>query len=371
VPRARRCLGAVLGRPAVPGIPVRARFEDQDIATTVDSEIARYYLENYLQGQRTRPELDASIDEAERCTTGPLPGSEALREMAGRFSVDFAALLLLRCIRHDPVNRRLYERFRSESANGLCDAAQTAAKDYRDYALLFVPGMLYQADPDSGADFHRPRELLAQLGFDQHLVEIDQVGPVEHNARIVAQHVIEHGRTGKKVILISASSAGPAIALTLAEHLGDTDARVVRAWVNIGGILRGSWRADAVFRWPTRWWLRALFAWKGWKRFDAGRSYCTAVSAERFARLRLPPHLLIVNYVGVPLSGDVSRRARRGYRRMRALGPNDGLTPILDAIAPGSLTIADLGLDHYYLHPQIDVKTMSLARTVLGWLESD
>ena len=37
---------------------------------------------------------------------------------------------------------------------------------------------------------------------------------------------------------------------------------------------------------------------------------------------------------------------------MRPLGPNDGLTPLIDVLAHGGRTIVQLGLDHYYRDPK-------------------
>jgi hypothetical protein len=42
---------------------VRGIVGGQSIATRVDSEVARYYLETYLAGNRSNPTLDARIDQ--------------------------------------------------------------------------------------------------------------------------------------------------------------------------------------------------------------------------------------------------------------------------------------------------------------------
>jgi hypothetical protein len=65
----------------------------------------------------------------------------------------------------------------------------------------------------------------------------------------------------------------------------------------------------------------------------------------------------------------VSERARPGYVRLRKEGPNDGLTPIVDEILPGSVTIVELGLDHFYWHPEMPLRTVALAQAVIQWVE--
>jgi hypothetical protein len=96
----------------------------------------------------------------------------------------------------------------------------------------------------------------------------------------------------------------------------------------------------------------------------------TKRSRARFNLFNVPEHILVVNYIGIPLSGDITKRARDGYLVLRSEGPNDGLTLITDEIAPGSITIAELGLDHYFLYPEIDLKTVAMTQTIINYLES-
>ncbi|HTB79611.1 MAG TPA: SDR family oxidoreductase [Opitutaceae bacterium] len=353
-------------RGPLPALPARGTINDRPINTTVDSEIARYYLEHYLRNDRTQPGMDALIDEAERTIRNAPPSPEDLERLSRKFSVDFVSLLLLRSLQQQPDNQRLQERFRRELAATLAEAPMP---DYPGYIILFVPGFLYKQDPEVGADFRKPRDAITQLGLPHQLAEIDQIGSVENNAVEIARYITELSHTGKKIVLVGASSAGPAIALALGRQLDAAATSAVRAWVNVGGILRGSPRADEALLWPRRWLSRLICLWKGWD-YGIIASYTARVSRARFAGLQLPPHMLIVNFLGIPLSGDVSQRAWHGYLSLRDKGPNDGLTLITDAIAPGSRTIAEPGLDHYFLDPAITAKTVALARTVLGCLES-
>jgi hypothetical protein len=351
---------------ATPPLPVKGRVGNTEIATSVDSEIARYYIEQYLQNNRTDPAKDALIEEVERTAQGRLPTLGELEDLSRRFSVDFASLFLIRHIQQDPGNRWLQERYQQELAATVAGAPMPG---YSEYVILFVPGFLYRQDPSAGADFARPRESITQLGLSHQLAEIDQFGSVEDNAKEIAREIIRLGGSGKKIVLVGASSAGPAIALALGEELGASEVQPVKGWVNVGGILRGSERADGALLWPRRWLSRLICLYKGWN-YNIIASYTAKISRKRFDRLQIPSHVFIVNFIGIPLSGDVSKRAKRGYRSLRDKGPNDGLTLITDAIAPGSHTIAEPGLDHYFLDPAISVKTVALARTVLGHLNS-
>lgn len=353
-------------RPATPAIPARGRIGRHEVATTVDAEIARYFLESYLGGARTDPAADARIDAALRSAGEAVPSSAQLRELAAAFSVDFAALCLARAIEEDPRSREIRESFCAELASTLTGAP---LPPFPGYLVLFVPGFLYRYDPESGADFRRARDILTRFGLDHVLVDIDQVGPVEANARVLADEIRRQARAGRQLVLVGASSANAAIALCLGDVLASAEQDAVRAWVNIGGILRGTERADAALRWPRRWLSWLICRWKGF-RYDALPGYTTRESRARCERLHLPPGLLVVNYVGIPLSGQVTERAWRGYLSLRAAGPNDGLTPIADALVSNSPTIAKVGVDHYFRDPSVEAETVALARTVLGKLEA-
>jgi len=62
----------------------------------------------------------------------------------------------------------------------------------------------------------------------------------------------------------------------------------------------------------------------------------------------------------VPLSGDISTDGAFGYSRMRELGPNDGLTMLVDQLLPGGLTIVEPGVDHYFGHPGRELRSLAL-----------
>jgi hypothetical protein len=157
------------------------------------------------------------------------------------------------------------------------------------------------------------------------------------------------------------------VAYALAMLAAAEQAPNVKAWVNIGGVLRGSALADTAVRWPQRWYV-SLFMLRG-DSFAGVNSLTTSRSAQRLAGVQIPARVLTVNYVGLPLSGQVSERARPGYVRLRKEGPNDGLTPVVDEILPGSATIVELGLDHFYWHPEMPLRTVALAQTVIQWVE--
>jgi hypothetical protein len=95
----------------------------------------------------------------------------------------------------------------------------------------------------------------------------------------------------------------------------------------------------------------------------------TVRGRQRFDSLRVPEHVLVVNYLGVPLTGSISFWAHRGFSALRKHGPNDGISLLSDMIFPGGVTLADLGNDHFMRGKPIDIITVALALTVIRWLE--
>jgi hypothetical protein len=146
----------------------------------------------------------------------------------------------------------------------------------------------------------------------------------------------------------------------LSQLAQSNEAAHIGAWVNIGGTLGGSALADLALTWPTCWFVEAAVL-PDDRSFEALRSITTVASAERARGLRLPAHLRTVNVIGVALSGQVSPRARLGYRLLRRHGANDGITLLGDAVAPNASTIVVPGADHFFAVPDIDAHTLAVA----------
>jgi hypothetical protein len=353
------------------GIPVQAELAGQSIRTTVDADIAKYYLEQYLQGLRSRPELDDVIGSLESDVGAGKSTRVALQNIARAHSTDLAALMLWQSLSTNSSNRVGFTLFREELRR-LKDApgraATTAVAGEPPVMIAFAPGWLYQSEQGSGADFARPRQILIESGARTVVLDIEENGTIERNAQLITRQLGELSHANPAIIVVSASKAGPEVALALSElHRRQPDHNV-KAWVNIGGILHGTALADRAVTWPWCWFVKLLVL--HGHSFDGIESMTTWRSAPRKDRVAIPPDMVVVNYIGIPLSGQVTERARLGYALMREQGPNDGLTPIVDEIAPASITIAELGLDHFFIDPDIDTKTIALANTVIRLVQA-
>jgi hypothetical protein len=355
---------------AVPRIEAAGVAAGQKVETTVDSEAARYYLERKGLPSYPDQKLYVQIDALHPVSDSFAISRDYLAQVAKAFSPDVAALHLAEHLFRNELNRRFqsalqqqFTRLKALNAKG-----GSAPRPTERYLVLFVPGMHYKSFPQTGADFAKPRQILTQMGLGNALLETDENGTVEGNAQLIAENIRKRSRGSANIILVSASKSGPETAQALGEVLSAHETEHIKAWINIGGLLQGTYLADWALRWPKRWFVQLLFAFKGWD-VQSARSITTPRSRERFCRSRIPKHILVINYIGIPLSGHITKRAKNNYRALRIHGPNDGLSLLSDEIVPDAITVVELGLDHYYLSPEIDMKAAALAYTVINQLE--
>ena len=359
------CVFALLGLPACAGLAVRGAVGGQIIETRVDSEVARYYLANYLAGNHTNPALDARIDQVYQTIKGNVPDRDELKNLTDEFSIDFAALLLADEISRVPLNRRFriafdeaYDYARKALPEGSAKLPPAAAQ----YEALIVPSYLYKRQNFNGADLAAPRKALQKVGLTCHFVEVSDDGPVESNAEIVMSAIRARAHSGRRLIIISASKSGPEVAQALTE-LGPAETRHVAAWINAVGALQGTPLIDDNA-------LPELEFIVG-KIDQAGvASMSVARSRQRFRSFHVPEHVLVVNFFGIPLTGSIGFRARRGFSPLEKYGPNDGIALLADMIFPGGITVTELGSDHFLMDQHLDVTAVALAISVIRWLEN-
>jgi hypothetical protein len=357
-------LAALLSLTACAGLAVRGSVGGQTIETRVDSEVARYYLGNYLAGKRSDALLDERIDRVYQSADGYLPGRDDLKKLSDDFSVDFAALYFADRITRVPANRRFrsdfdqaYEYTRKALPQGRVEIP-AAAK----YDVLFVPTYLYKRLTFTGADMAVPREALKQAGFTCYFVETQDDGAIEANADLVVAAIRAHAQSGRRLIIVSASKSGPEVALALT-RMEPAETGHVAAWINTVGALQGTPLVDEHLLPEIEFIVGQVDV--------AGKDSLTVVrSRQRFASFRIPEHVLVVNYFGIPTIGSISFMARLGFFPLRKYGPNDGLILLSDMVFPGGVTLVQLGSDHIQLNDRLDIAAVALAITVIRWLEN-
>ena len=187
----------------------------QPIDTRVDSEVARYYLGNYLAGNHSNPALDARIDSVYQRANSHLPDRSDLKHLSDQFSVDFAALYFADQIDRLPVNRRFRSAFDHAYQYARKAFPEGQVKLPAGYDVLVVPTYLYKRLFAAGADMAVPRAALQKAGLACYFVETDDDGPVESNADLVAAAIRTHAHSDRRLIILSASKWGPEVALAL------------------------------------------------------------------------------------------------------------------------------------------------------------
>ena len=353
---------------AYPRIPAHGYVAEKAVSTTVDSELAKYYLEDY--GTReANPGWDARIAGIEqRFKSRPLDSSE-LKEISDETSPDFSTLFFIRQTLSDPVNKRFQTSYSEEakrerrSRTPVNGSAGTVRRELQKYKLIFIPGFHYVSDKTSGADFFYERQFLGRLGLDVQLVATEEDGAIEDNAAIIARTIRTESGDQRKLILVSTSKGGPETALALGKILRPAETSSVKAWVSVGGLMRGTILANPLRYWPESSVARMILPFEGMK-FRGLAGLTTTASRKRIDAVRLPGSILIIQYIAAPLSGDIKADVESRYQRLRKYGPNDGMTLLADELLPNGITIFEPGLDHFYQGPDIYLKSLAIINII-------
>ncbi|HYY30102.1 MAG TPA: hypothetical protein VE860_19310 [Chthoniobacterales bacterium] len=353
---------------AYPAISATGFLANTPVSTTVDSELAKEYLaisSNHSAGSESAAERIAPIEERFR---GRPVDWLTLKKLSKATSPDFATIYFVRRCLADHTNELFQSAYANEFQRIKSLIRQrnwtgTVRNNLRGYEFLFIPGFHYITDPTSGADFLNQRTLMRELGIDVQLAPTQEDGTIEENAQIIAQTIRSQSRYHSKLILVSTSKSGPETALALGRILQPGETISVRAWISVGGLIRGTVLADRAVAWPQSWIVPLIFSLQG-VSFRSVPGLTTRASRARMKSIRLPQHILLVDYVAAPLSGDIAEDVKSRYNYLRRYGPNDGLTLLADELLPGAVTIIEPGVDHFYRDPYINVKSLAVANVV-------
>ena len=349
----------------IPKNKVNARFYTFHINTTVDSEIAKYYLENYLSNNKNNLELDKIIDELNSQYNREIPNRNDLLAISKKTSVDFGAIFFADKLLKYKNNENLQKEFLK---NLELVKKNEVNFNNNDFLVLFVPGFDYVENGSvTGADFAKPRELILKAGFEIHFVDIDPIGSVEENAEYLTKTI--RNFPNKNILIAGASSAGPAIYLSLGKNLKKEETKRIKAWLNLGGILQGVPVLDQFSKGYKSLLLNFVIWIKDWKK-KSFESMQTEISRKRFSEIKIPENIFVINYIGMSLSGNISKFASDKYCLMRKDGPNDGLSLLPDLIVPNVNSILAPESDHFFAEdPEMNNKTLALLKTILDKLK--
>lgn len=357
---------------------------DSELAALVDSDSARRLLADLLARRSadarapgaaasshltdlasSDPQLEGVIEPAVR-----LPDQAFLKKLAGRTSMDFAALVFARALTTDSRSRiaqATFDRFLQEGPDRLVAALRRPGAF--PYTVVFSPSWLYKSHPESGSDFASQRRLLDKLGIRNRMAESGESDSVEDNAAAIIRTLRETGCEGGPVVLVSDSKSGPEAVKALA-GLTPEEAACVVAWINIAGALRGTPLADSGLRIPVKWIARGIFWLNGWS-WDGVESLETTRSRQRLETLRLAETITVLNIVAVPVSGSVGYQVLWGYHVLTSHGPNDGVVLLADTVWPGGINIVGLGSDHLLGRWRDDAYILAMLRTLDATIRSN
>lgn len=285
-----------------------------------------------------------------------------LSEISRTYSMDVASLYFVQRLYNLPQNKKaqdLYSFYIEQiSSNIKIDELEKLKEHY----IVFIPGMAYKDIPSTGAHFKRQRKLLTTYGIENELINIPQWGIIENNADIITQRLKVLCQKHKKIILVSTSKGGLETAIVLSNKLTNEETSSIKAWISVGGILKGSPIADYFLK-PGKTGIAKLFLWTKRENIDMVKAMSYKERCKNFEEMKFPDHIKIIHYVGIPLSTKIRTKIKTRYKYMVPLGPNDGLTPLADELTEKGLVVSEVGLDHYFDDPNIDKKAIALALT--------
>ncbi len=354
-----------------PRIPVSGEVAGKPILTTVDSNLAKQYLESDLGGPSQNPRLGNQTARTDEQYRAAALNRQTLNAISQKTSPDFAALFLIKQLLSNPRNLKFQTDYLAETKRIKSDLkrdewSRIARPALKKYEVLFVPGFHYVTDKSSGADFANQLQFFRELGVRVALLRTKEDGTVEENAAIIAANI--RALNDASAILVSTSKAGPEVALALGEMLAPDETTRVKAWISVGGLMRGTPLADYATTWPQSWIVRLMFRYSR-TGFQGIPGLTTAASQARMERIRVPARIVIVEYIAVPLSGDIHGSVKSRYVRLRKDGPNDGLTLLADEFLPNGIAVIEPGIDHFYAASDIEAKSVAVANVVAEALQ--
>ena len=259
----------------------------------------------------------------------------------------------------DDTTQVLYQSIRESAAHGpairaidrMCDPADHIDGNLK---VIVVPGLLYREYPGSGADGRMLIEAARQLGWDYEVISTASTGRLVENAEVLLRYL--ENNSDRPLVLASISKGGSEIAAAMQlDPLGQRFASVV-GWVDVCGIIHGSPVIDLISRQRLRMLgFRALFAVRRWSFASVLDMRYDGMLAAGF---EAPDHMNIVHAVGFPAEEDFTLgKLRSLHRQIGAMGPNDGVILLHDALRAPGIVYPVRGADHY-MRPRFQVQPL-------------
>ncbi len=359
--------GACATPAADPAVQGTGTVADRTLSVPLDHEAARHFLEDHPDAHPEGWHHDIEPIRADLADQ-PLHQLDFTPVLARPGSVDLAALLFIDRVYRNDRNAQFaacVSHFNDRLGAPDTDVEALMQSAAERFHVVFVPGWLYEDHTTTEADFARTRSALERAGITHELLDTKQDGTVEANAAHLADHLRNFDDPSRELIIVSASKSGAEVHYALGHLLSPEESATVTAWINAGGLLRGTAVADDWTRLPRSLVGRPLMAWHGWS-WESLLSLRTDAAAERLARSDLPATLRVINYIPVPMTAQMTHGAEGRHARLARLGPNDGAGLLTDAVAAAddAITLTEPEADHYFLRTDIGRRTLALTRAL-------
>ncbi len=334
---------------------------NKPLETTVDCELAKLMI---VDTQHLSVKLLF-----EKYKNKPL-STQTLAEIYFEHSADVATFYFVQRAYQLPENRKTQDLYHFYIKQLQQDKSTDALKQLKNYYIVFIPGLGYKDFPGTGAHFKRQRKLLNAYGIPNELIITKQWGVIDDNANIIVKRLQILCQQHNNIILVSSSKSGLETAIVLGEKLKPEETTHIKAWISVAGILRGSPVAD-YFLTPSKNFISKTFLFTKGKTLDMLESMSYRDRRKSFDELVFPQHIQIIHYVGAPLATKIRPKIKNRYLYMLPLGPNDGFTPLADQICNQGRVVTEVGLDHFFDDPDIDIKALALALTGMKLAEEN
>lgn len=335
-------------------ISVSGYLFGRPLVTTVDNELAKLML--------TNPQDEQVIDLFNAYQSKPLD-TKTLADIATNYSTDVSTFYFVQKSYQNADNKQAQDLYFSNLDKLSSESnIKGELKPLENYYVAFVPGLNYK-DTTNGGNFARQRRMMTAAGIANEMIETDEWGLTDDNALIVANRLKELSTQHDKIIVVSASKGGLETAIALGKLLKPEETKSIKAWVSVGGVLRGSPVADTYLCWPKCWIAEIGLMTKG-KKINLVQDVSYVKREASYNELKFPCNIKIIHFVGAPYATIIDKDIKPLYCSIKEYGPNDGLTPLADEVTENGIVVTELGLEHHYRSPDIDKKTVALALVV-------
>ena len=330
-------------------IPVEGVLFGRPFQCNVDHELAKKMLSN---------PNDSSVVQFFSDYNAYVLNTETLSEITQKYSMDVATLFFVEKIFEQEKNRQLQDYYLTAIESFSNGQTEGSLSFLQNHFIVFIPGFRYK-HIHNGANFIDQRLMLDSAGISYEMIDIEEAGLVEDNTKIIVNRLQELNKLHHNIIVISVSKGGLETAIAFEMLATSQNYHSVKAWINVGGILKGTPVADRWARPFMRFWLANGLFWKGIKVNLKGllNDMSYKLGKEKYKSIKIPPTINTINLIAVPLLQQ--------QKKSIFSSPNDGFSPLADAITEDGLVVVEMGVNHFFKGVDLNSRMMVLLQYIV------